>query len=255
MIMMSMMKYIFMAAKRDKLVLSLFLMMIISSCMAVFLGSAAVIEKNLFVLVFSAGILRIVTVLGLVLFVTFYMRRAFDSKEVDYLLSRPLSRVTFIASHVLSFSIMACFAGGVAGISLYTIAPQSFAEGHLLWIFSLMAELVIMVNAAFFFAMVLKSASASALTCLAFYALARIMGQILGILDVNTGISDWEFINYTMRFIGMVMPRLDLMGQTSWLIYGIAENSVSAIFIAGQALLCTGLLATASYLDLFRRQF
>ncbi len=254
MIITSMMKYIFMAAKRDKLVLSLFLMMIIGSCLSVFLGSAAVIEKQQFVVVFSAGVLRVISVLGLILFVTFYMRRSFDSKEIDYLLSRPVSRGSFVISHILAFMVMGVATALLAGVSLYIISYASFGAGHLLWIASLVVELVIMANVAFFFAMVLTSASSSALACVAFYALARIMGQILGILDANIGFSEIEAVNYLMRFIGMVIPRFDLLGQTSWLIYGF-EGHADILFMGVQLMSMTLLLAAASFLDLSRRQF
>lgn len=249
-----MIKYIFMAAMRDKLVLSLFLLMILGACLAVFLGSAAVIEKDMFVIVFAAGILRVASVFGIVLFVVFHVRRSFDTKDVDYLLSRPISRGTFVIAHIIAFTLMGIIAGALAGVALFALAPSSFGSGHVLWLFSIMAELVMMANVAFFFSMVLTSASSSALSCLGFYALARIIGQILGIVEAKIGLSDFIIVDYLMRFIGMVIPRLDLMGQTSWLVYGIADNT-DALFIGLQTILFTALIASAAFFDLKRRQF
>lgn len=248
------MKYILMAAMRDKLVLSLFLLMVVGACLAIFLGSAALIEEDLFVIVFTAGILRIVGVLGLVLFVVFYIRRSFDNKDVDYLLSRPISRGAYVMAHILCFSLMGVITALFLGLALFSIGPSAIGSGHVVWIFSMMAELVIMANVAFFFSMVLTSASSSAFSCLGFYALARVMGQILGILDANIGLSNILLVDYLMRLIGMIIPRLDLMGQTTWLIYGINDNA-EIVFIGVQAILCTMLLAAAAFFDLKRRQF
>lgn len=243
-----------MAARRDKLVLSLFLMMVLGACLAAFLGSAAVVEKPEFTIVFSAGILRIVSVLGLVLFVTFYIRRSFDSKEIDYLLSRPVSRRAFVMSHVIAFALMGLVTAMVAGVALCIISYNDIGAGHVMWICSMAVELVIMANVAFFFAMVLSSASSSAMACVGFYALARIMGQILGILDEHIGLSDVAAVNYIMRLIGMVMPRFDLLGQTSWLVYG-ADASGAYGLMAIQLLTVTAVIGMATYLDLARRKF
>ena len=83
------MKYVFMAALRDKLMLAMAVVLVVGASLSIFLGSAAISEKSLFTVVFAGSSARIVVVLGLVLFVVFFIRRAFDSKEVEYLLSRP----------------------------------------------------------------------------------------------------------------------------------------------------------------------
>ena len=54
----------------------------------------------LFALSYTAGGLRIIGVLSLVLFISFYIRRAFDTKDVDLNLTRPVSRVSFLLSHI-----------------------------------------------------------------------------------------------------------------------------------------------------------
>lgn len=250
----SLIRYVLLAARRDKLVLSLLLLMILGSCLSVFLGSAAITEAGLFAIVFTAGSLRALSVVGLVLFVVFYVRRSFDARDVDFLLSRPISRTAYIFSHVIAFSLLAIVTALFALLALYAVGPKSFGMGHLLWGYSLMAELMIMVNVAFFFAMVLPSASTSALATLGFYTLGRIIGQVLGTLAAGAAVTDNVLVHYAMRIIALFMPRLDLLGQTSWLIYG-PEGAVGYGFITIQALGFTLLLAMASLYDLTRRQF
>ncbi|HBR68524.1 MAG TPA: hypothetical protein DEA55_04015, partial [Rhodospirillaceae bacterium] len=65
------------AAVRDKLVISLLVLLALGASMAVFMGSSAVIEQDRFAVVFASGGLRLASVLGLVLFVVFFVRRSF----------------------------------------------------------------------------------------------------------------------------------------------------------------------------------
>ena len=57
-----------------------------------------------------------------------------------------------------------------------------------------------------------------------------------------------------MQVISMVLPRLDLMAQTSWLIYGpTTGHDFGLIMIQGAAF--TAMVVLAALLDLARRQF
>jgi hypothetical protein len=56
------------AALRDKLIVTLVLMIMMGAAVAVFMGSSAVVEGDKFALVFGSGGLRLLGVTGLVLF-------------------------------------------------------------------------------------------------------------------------------------------------------------------------------------------
>src|SRR6218665_1516298 len=99
--------YVLTAALRDKLVMTLMLMIMLGAGVSVFLGSSGVTEQESFAVVFGPGGLRFLGVFGIVLFVCFYMRRSFETKEVEFLLSRPISRMRFLFSHAFAFSIIA----------------------------------------------------------------------------------------------------------------------------------------------------
>lgn len=247
-------KYVLAAAIRDRLIIALLVMIALGTALSVFLGTAAYIEKYQFVLVFSAAGLRIFSVLGLVLFCVFFIRRSFDNKDVDYLLSRPVSRTGFIVSHALAFSLIAAVLAAACLLAVYLAAPITFGIGHVLWGISLMCELMIMVNAALFFSMVLPSASTSAMTVMGFYVLSRTIGILLGI--VMSGLTTAPIMKglaFLLKFISLIIPRLDLLTQTSWLIYG-TEN-IGLGFILAQGLVFSALLITAALVDLVRRQF
>ncbi len=234
--------------------LSLLIIMLLASLLAIFLGSSAIIEKDQFTLVFTAAGLRIISVLGLVLFVVFFIRRSFEARDMEFLLSRPVSRLTIIFSYGIAFSCMAILMGLAASLVVYSVTPHLFGYGHILWGFSIVFENIIMVNIALFFAMHITSSSSASLVTLGFYVLARMMGQFLGIIDSN--LVDNEILYPTiMQVISVITPRLDLMGQTSWLIYGASDGDISLLHILAQGIVFPVLVLFAAALDFARRQF
>ncbi|MBU0800593.1 MAG: hypothetical protein KKA05_06265 [Alphaproteobacteria bacterium] len=246
--------YVLMAALRDRLVLSLLLFMAVGTSIAIFIGSSAVIEADQFAIVFASGGLRLAGVMGLVLFAVFYVRRAFETKEIDYLLSRPVSRSCFVISHAAAFSLLAAGVAVFAELALLVIGGRSIIiEGHTLWLLSVVVEFIIMINVALFFSMVLTSAASSALAVIGLYILARMMGQILGIIDAGMRVGNLELLSGAMETISLIVPRLDLMAQTTWLVYGPGGDGPGIIVAQGVAY--TALLIVASIFDLRRRQF
>jgi hypothetical protein len=61
-------------------------------------------------------------------------------------------------------------------------------------------------------------------------------------------------MEYLLQVISSVMPRLDLMAQTSWLVYdGTVPEHLVPILVQGTVFLV--LVVLASLIDLVRRQF
>ncbi len=246
--------YVLTAALRDRLLLSLIILLVLGASLSVFMGSSAVVEQDRFAVVFAGGGLRLASVLGLVLFVVFFVRRSFESKDVEFLLSRPVSRVQFLLSFSAAFSLLGILMGAAVGATLYALGPHLFGEGHILWVVSLMVENVIMVNAALFFSMFLSSAATASMVAFTFYVLARMMGQILGIIDAGGRLFEFGPMSVAIQMISAVTPRLDLMAQTSWLVYG-AGDEVGFSYIIIQGLVFSILIILASLLDLVFRKF
>lgn len=248
-------RYVLMAALRDRLVISLMLMVVVGACLSIFLGTGALIEDDQFALVFAAAGLRFTAVIGLVLFVVFHIRRSFDNKDVEFLLSRPIGRTSFILSHALAFTILALTMTVAIGLAMCLVAPAGIGWGHLLWLVSLFMELMIIVNSALFFSMVLSSASSSAMAVFGLYILSRLMGQLLGITDHDQEAVFAPLLNGAMNLISMVVPRLDLLAQTSWIIYPDSITGVGYGFVIAQGIFYAGLLIVAALVDLRHRQF
>jgi hypothetical protein len=246
--------YVLKAAIRDRIVLSVLLLIVLGTCLSVFMGSSAIVEKSDFALVYTSGGLRFLSVLGLVLFIVFHVRRSFETKDVEYLLSRPISRVSFLLSHVVAFSLLAVCVGLAVCVSVCLVAPHSIGFGHFLWGSSLLIELIIMANAALFFALVLPSAATGALATLSFYVLSRMIGQLMGITAIGGGFAGQDALAFLMKMISLLIPRLDLMGQSSWLVYP-PDESVGLVFLLLQGALFTVLIICAALIDLIKRQF
>ena len=111
-----------------------------------------------------------------------------------------------------------------------------------------------MSSVAFFFSMVLTSAVSASLITIAFYVLARLMGQILGIMDQGADTTIIAILEMVMNIVSIFIPRLDLMGQSSWLLYGV-DGAVNLSFIIGQGLVFCILVFGATMVDFIRRQF
>jgi len=246
-------KYIFKAALRDRLILSLITMLIIGASLSVFFGSSAVIEQDRFTIVFAGGALRLIGIMGLVLFVTSFLRRSAESRDIEFLLTRPIGRVEFILSYALGFAGLAVCTGLAQTLFMYGLGPHLFNAGTMLWCFSVILENIIVVIVGMFFALVLSSAASASMVTFAFYVLGRMMGEILGIIDSGKA-QTAEALEFTMQVVSVLMPRLDLMGQTSWLLYGY-DGGISYGFLLAQAAVFCVLVLMASLIDILMRQF
>ena len=247
-------QYVLKAAIRDKLIIAMLLLIALTVSMSIFMASSAISEQDQFLAVYASGSLRVLSILGLVVFTAFFVRRSFDSKDVEFLLSRPISRTKFVLSYASAFSILAMIISISCGLALYGISPNLVMNALALWTFSIVIEAIIMVNITFAFAMMFSSAATIVLASLAFYMLARMMGQILGILESGTAGPVMDGVQMIMNIVSSITPRLDLMGQTSWLVYGIGEG-ISFSFVVAQGAVFLALVLIVALIDLILRQF
>lgn len=245
--------YVLKASVRDRLFIALLLAVAVCASLAIFMGSAAIVEAKQFVVVFAAAGLRLAAVATLTLFIVFYIRRAFETRDIDFLLSRPLSRPQFILSHAVAFIALAVFVGLIAAMPLVLLAAPYVGVNALLWAATLLIELVIVAMASLFFAMVVPSAAGGVLSVFGLYTLSRLMGEILGILKNGLELPGYEVMGFIMHMISLAVPRLDLMAQSSWVVHGADPGLM--LFLIAQGIVYSALLAAAATIDLIRRQF
>lgn len=266
-------KYVLTAARRDKLMMTLLMMTAIGVISSMFLGTAAVIEEQQFSMVFGAGALRFLGVMGVVLFTAFHMRRSFDSKEVEFLLSRPVSRMSFLMSHAFAFVLLSILIGCIMMCAQYVLGNVKI-QYLLFWGYSIILEYSVIAVVTLFFSMVLNSAAGAALASLGVYVLGRMSGTLLGIADLPPENVLDQMLSYLMETISILLPRLDMMGQSSWLIYGVDAEQVVHYgrsaqtvsykmvetfgvlgFISIQSLIFMALVLCAAFHDFTKKQF
>ena len=250
-------RYIVLTAVRDRLMIGLSLALLGAVMIATFLGEASLMEGTQTALTFAGFSTRLILVIGLILFVCFHIQRSFENREVDLMLSRPVSRTQFVLITWAGFSGVALFMALVAVIVL-PIAGMPPRGALALWTASLALEALMVVAVALFFSLSLRSAVASTMASCGFYIVARMAGCLLGVVQ-----SEWnatatqalgEIVSKAIYVVGLVMPRLDLFGQTWWLSYGDSQGDALFTLLA-QAAVYLPLLLAAAVFDFRGRRF
>lgn len=249
-------RYILLTAIRDRLFVGLLAGIGFAAFVSSVLGSTAMLEPEQMTLAFSAAASRVIVMIGIIVFIGFHIRNAFDTKEIDVLLSRPISRPTLVLSYALGFGVVATLLVlPVIGVIAYFGALSQ--TGFLVYSASLLAEAWLVVAISLFAALTLRSGTASVLAALAMYTLSRMMGYFLA-----TTISGVTFKNellqegsvWAMKIVSSVIPRLDFFAKSEWLIYGPKSMQDATLFLY-QAAIFIPLLLVASIIDFKRKQF
>lgn len=247
-------RYILMAALRDRLFPAIVLLVAIIISLSNFFASSVITEQDQFARAFAAYGFRLFGNIILIMFVVTYIRRSFEVRDIDYLLSRPIGRVKFVLTHSLAFSFIAVVAAILLGGTTVMLERADLHAGVWLWWLSIAVEFIIMMNVAMFFSFVIGSATACMTITFCFYLLSRLMGEILGILQrPQDGVLS-IILGRVMEIISVFIPRLDLMGQTKWILYGVPDN-ISLPFIIAQCCVFLALVVGATMLDMNKRQF
>jgi hypothetical protein len=244
-------RWVILTAVRDRLFGGLFIMLMVAAAAAMFMGQSALIEQLQMALVFTAGAGRLILVLGLSIFVAFHIQRMFETREVEAVLSRAISRLQFVLAYWLGFAVLAAVLAGIFGAAVVMIAGPS--AGALLWAATLLAECVVVMAVAVFAGFMLERATATVLFTMGFYALARLVGFFVGIREHTAqgglnAVTD-RLLDLTILFI----PRLDMFAQTKWLVYPPGGGEV--VYLAAQTVLFLALVLAAAMFDLSRKQF
>jgi ABC-type transport system involved in multi-copper enzyme maturation permease subunit len=249
-------RYILLTALRDWLFAALMLGVIACALIAHMLGATALIEMQEMTLSYSTASARVVIVGGLIIFACFHVRNAFDTKEIDVFLSRPVTRSSLVFSYWLGFAAV----GALLLIpTLALIAAQGILSkpGFIIWSLSLLIECALVVAVALFAAFTLKSAVTSVMASIGFYVLARMMGFFIATTH-SAFLFDKAWLNAIfgslLKAVSVIMPRLDFFAKSDWLIYGVKQEQDVKWFML-QALIYIPLLILATIADFRRKQF
>ena len=254
--MLSNIRYVLLTATRDRLFFALLLGILAAAYVSSVLGSTAMLETQQMTISFTAASARVIIMVGLIVFIGFHMRNAFDAREIDVLLSRPISRTSLVISYWLGFiAVGTLLVIPTLGVIAYVGILNT--TGYLLWALSLVLETWLVVTIALFAALTIKSGVGTVLASLAIYTISRMMGFFLATTKTGS-LFEGENMNlsvrYLMKGISIVVPRLDFFAKSQWLIYGAKSYEDLWLFLM-QAGVFIPLLLTAAIIDFKRKQF
>lgn len=254
--MLSNIRYVLLTATRDRLFLGLLAGILAAACISSVLGSTAMLEPEQMTLAFTAASARVIIMIGIIVFIGFHMRNAFDAREIDVLLSRPISRTTLVLSYWIGFCVVATLLV-LPTIVLVALLGALNHTGLLLWSVSLLLESWLVASVALFAALTIKSGVGTVLASLAIYTLSRMMGFFLATTTSTSVFKEVEMnlgAQWLMKAIALIVPRLDFYAKSNWLIYGAKSYEDLYLFLIQSAVFIP-LLIAASVLDFKRKQF
>ncbi len=247
-------RYILITALRDWLFIGLFLGILVATAISATLGSTAFIEEKEMTLSFASSSSRLIMMAGLIVFVCFHIRSAFDTKEIDVILSRPISRSNLVISYWLGFSFVSLLLT-IPVVAIIAFIGALNLNGFIGWSASLILEMGIVVALALFSAFTMRSAVTAVLGCMGFYVLSRMMAFF--VFTSNSGMfNDIKFtaMKWALQAISVLLPRLDFFAKSDWLVYGFVSDMDIQVCIV-QAIVFVPLLLAATMIDFRRRQF
>jgi len=242
---------ILLTALRDRLFAGLFLLLAACFALSIFLGGAVLDEQLQAALVFAAGGGRVILVLGLTIFAAFHVQGLFETREVEAILARAISRSQFVFAYWMGLATLAVIGSALFGLAIAVITE--FNPGAILWAGTLLAECVIMMGVVTFAGLMLERATPTVMFTLGFYALARLMGFFVAIRQTTDDTPINILINRGLDAVLLLIPRLDLFAQTRWIVYG--SEAIDLVMLATQTGLFLALILTAAVFDLRRKQF
>jgi ABC-type transport system involved in multi-copper enzyme maturation permease subunit len=249
-------RYVLLTALRDRLFFGLIAGILAAAYISSVLGSTAMLEPEQMTLAFTAASARVIIMIGIIVFIGFHMRNAFDSKEIDVLLSRPISRSSLVISYWLGFVAVALWLVLPTIVLMYFMNVLSIT-GYMLWSLSLLLEALLVVTIALFASLTVRSGVSAVLASLAIYTLSRMMGFFIATTKSGL-IFETQEINVAstmlMNGISMVVPRLDFFAKSRWLIYG-PKSYDELWLVLLQSAAFIALLLCAAIIDFKRKQF
>jgi len=247
--------YILKNGLRDRLYLGLFIVLTISLAISVFLGSTMMVESNISSIIFGLAISRTVVSLGMILFVCINISRAFDNKEIEFILSKSISREQFVIGYLGGFFVASILIISPLTLLIAVIYKINYL-GLFYWFISTLLENLIVICFAVLSSLILKNSFSAILASLGFYAISRLMGMFVMTIDFTDEVSKANHgdLGMALKILSIIFPRLDLYSQSSWPVYGDWNDSILLIILF-QSLIYLPLLIFMSFHDFKKKQF
>lgn len=255
--MQSMIRYLFLSAWRDRTFYGLVAILIFASLVSFFLGNTALVEQKQMQLAYIAGSHRVILVVGVVLLICLQVRQQFHNKEIELFLAMPQPRHKLILAYMLAYSFISVLIT-VPTIILVVWKSDQSAVAVLVWALSLIAELILISLFALAASLIIDGSVVAIFASMAFYIVSRMMGFVSSAIPMNFRLPGEGWVEYliemVVKLVSIFIPRLDLFANTSWLIYGI-DNDSNIWLVIGQFFIYLLLLWAITATDFNRKQF
>ncbi len=252
----SILKYILLTAIRDRLYAGLFIILLAAFGISSLVGGTALVERAQATMVYVAGSSRMIFTVGMILFVCFYVRKTFENREVEFVLSKAISRHSFILAYLFGFVLVSLLIILPLAVLLFFMKAKLIGLAY--WTLSLILEALIIITFSLLAALILKSAVSAVMASLGFYIISRMMGFFVLTIKIPKDLSDFSsldrILKATLKIISIIFPRLDLYGKSDWLIYGVVNFS-DIYIILGQSLIYIPLMIFMAFYDFNHKQF
>jgi hypothetical protein len=239
-------------ALRDRLLLTMVLALAGVTAISLFLADQSLLEQRETATAFIAFASRLIIVPGMALFAIVLTQRSFDSGDLLLHLSRPVSRLAYIAALFTSLLTVAAFLVSLILLPLRLLGSLSLA-GLGEWGAGLISETGVTLAFALFAGIGLQTIFGSFVLTLCFYLLARLTGIIGAIAGSDFherfGLGN-RLLASLAHYLTLAMPRLDLF-SSAWLLH----PSPFPFVLLLQLLLYSLLLLGCAGFDLQRRRF
>lgn len=252
----SIIKYALITSIRDSLYFGIFIVILFAIGVSYFLGSTAIVEQHEMIISFVASSSRALIQIGLILFVIFHIKRMFVNREIDFIISQPVSRKQFIFSYWVALTI----------ISMLIIIPVVFVVGcmqHInviglfYWAISIFFESIMVVAFSLLVSLCIESGIVAILSAFCFYVVSRMIGFFVASDAHNVvpvGGLFQNILHYLLQFMSVIVPRLDLFCNSEWIIYGDIKTKDILIYMT-QSAVYIPLLLLVSFIDISKKDF
>lgn len=242
------------SARRDRFIFGLLIGMIMAVLISSFLGGTALVESEEMRVIYAATSCRFIIMIGLMVFISFHIKRLFENKEMDVFLSRVPARSSIILSLVTAFVLISFVIIAQATVILMLVYMQNILN-ILYWGLTLCLEALIVVSMSVFFSVVIRSATLGLLISFAGYLLSRVIGNFVAYIDISGFHFSFNgIIEAILKIASIVIPRLDLFGKTGVIVYSDYNLSSFSVLIAQAAIYSVFIISCAIF-DMRTKEF
>jgi ABC-type Na+ efflux pump permease subunit len=240
-------------ALRERLLWLAAIVVLAGAALAQFLHQVAITESREIQTAVLAALLRMSAGFIVAIVVISGMSREWNDKVAELLLSFPVRRSRYVFGKFLGYAAVAVL---LAAVFAAPLAFYAGFAGMAAWTVSLVCELLIVAAVSVFCVLTLTRTLSALAAVAGFYLLARSMSAIQVIAHAAPGTTSLAdgVITHMVDALAWVLPPLDRMTDTAWLVQGPPAAGALAS-LAAQAALYIALLGAAALFDLYRKNF